>query len=93
MKGDCYVAAGVSVLHPDVPPCTNYIRGENGPTCWVFRPVAGHNDQCIVEWLLNTNLRGWIPQYVLDPALMAAMINYIVYLRKYLVRLQKEGTI
>nr|CAD7265058.1 unnamed protein product [Timema shepardi] len=89
MKGDCYVAAGVSVLHPDVPPCTNYIRGENGPTCWVFRPVAGHNDQCIVEWLLNTNLRGWIPQYVLDPALMAAMINYIVYLRKYLVRLQK----
>nr|CAD7588678.1 unnamed protein product [Timema genevievae] len=93
MKGDCYVAAGVSVLHPEVPPCTNYIRGENGPTCWVFRPVAGHSDQCIVEWLLNTNLRGWIPQYVLDPALMAAMINYIVYLRKYLIRLQKEGTI
>ncbi|KAJ9595086.1 hypothetical protein L9F63_013612, partial [Diploptera punctata] len=45
MKEGSYVSAGVSVLHPDIPPVKKYVRGENGPTCWVIRPVA-ENTEC-----------------------------------------------
>ena len=41
-------------------------RGENGPTCWALRPVATCPDTCLFQWLLDTDLKGWIPQRVID---------------------------
>lgn len=81
--GDCWVSANVSVVHKDEPPQKSIVRGENGPGCWVFSPVAGAPKKCSFQWLLDTDLKGWIPQYVIDQALTFAMTDFLQCLRNY----------
>ena len=33
------------------------VRGENGPGCWAMRPVEGHPDRCLFQWLLDTDIK------------------------------------
>ena len=35
------------------------VRGENGPGCWAMRPVEGHPDRCLFQWLLDTDIKVW----------------------------------
>ncbi|XP_076056820.1 steroidogenic acute regulatory protein-like [Oratosquilla oratoria] len=91
--GDCWVSSGVSVPHPDMPPQKKMVRGENGPGCWVFGPVANNPNKCTFKWLLDTDLKGWIPQYVLDQALTHAMIEYINSIRKYTPTILRKYTL
>ncbi|KAK4884775.1 hypothetical protein RN001_001046 [Aquatica leii] len=56
----CFVIAYCAVEHPAVGHCEKYVRGENGVGCWAMRPIPGQLDKCIFEWVLNTNLKGWI---------------------------------
>lgn len=81
--GDNWVAGGVAVVHDDEPPQKSIVRGENGPGCWVFRPVDGTTKKCSFQWLLDTDLKGWIPQYVIDQALTHAMVDFINCIRNY----------
>ncbi|XP_069684665.1 stAR-related lipid transfer protein 3-like [Periplaneta americana] len=91
MKDNCYIAAGAAVTHPAVPPHKKYIRGENGPNCWVCRPISGATDHCTFQWLLNTNLHGWLPQYVVDSSLTTVMTDYIKHIRVYGQKLKQQG--
>ncbi|KAK7071928.1 StAR-related lipid transfer protein 3 [Halocaridina rubra] len=81
--GDNWVSGGISVIHDDEPPQKSIVRGENGPGCWVFRPVEGTTKKCSFQWLLDTDLKGWIPQYVIDQALTHAMIDFMNCIRSY----------
>ena len=61
-----YISAGGSVQHLAMPPQENKVRGENRPGCFAFRPVEGHPDLCLFQWLLDTDLkvrkqRSWLP--------------------------------
>lgn len=47
----------MSVTLPEMPAQKGHVRGENGPGCWVMRPVAGKENQCVFQWLLDTNLK------------------------------------
>ena len=53
-------------------------RGDNGPTCWALRPVATCPDTCLFQWLLDTDLKGWIPQRVIDK--VRAVLSQLLYL-------------
>ncbi|PSN36624.1 hypothetical protein C0J52_10451 [Blattella germanica] len=91
IKDGCYISAGVSVPHPNVPPVKKYIRGENGPTCWVMRPIEGDPDHCVFEWLLNIDLKGWLPNYVVVSALSTAMLEYIGHIRTHAEELKNAS--
>jgi hypothetical protein len=91
MKDSCYVSAGISVKHPKVPPNKQYVRGESGPSCWVLRPILDDEDQCVFQWLLNVNLKGWLPNSIVQSALTTSMLDYIIYLRRYTEKLKQEG--
>lgn len=67
-----------------------YDRGENGPTCWVMRPILGDEDQCVFQWLLNVNLKGWLPNSIVQSALTTTMLDYVKYLRHYIEKLKQE---
>lgn len=41
-------------------------RGENIVTGFAFREIVGKPDNCIVEWVLCLDLKGYIPRYVID---------------------------
>lgn len=34
-----------------------YVRGENGPGCWVMTPIPNEPNKCVFQWLLDTNLK------------------------------------
>ncbi|XP_049782967.1 steroidogenic acute regulatory protein-like [Schistocerca cancellata] len=91
MKNGCYVVASASVTHPSIPKHNKYIRGENGPSCWVIQPAE--NNRCICRWLLNTNLNGWIPQYLLDTAFTTAMCDYMQCLRSHILKMKSEDNL
>ena len=58
-------------------------RGENGPNCWVMCPIPGDPDHCKFQWLLNTKLNGWLPQYLVDAALTSVMLDMIKHINAY----------
>jgi len=72
-----YVSAGGSVLHQAMPLQPNKVRGENRPGCFAMRPVEGHPDICLFQWLLDTDLKGWIPQAIVDMALSGVQLDFI----------------
>lgn len=86
-----YVCAGTSILYSDMPAQKGYVRGENGPGCWVMTPIPNEPNKCIFQWVLDTNLKGWIPQTIIDTALSFAMFDYIRYVRCYAKVLHEEG--
>jgi len=92
---DCgtFVCSGVSVKHPAMPPQPKRVRGENGPTCWAMRAIPGCPDRCRFQWLLDTDLKGWIPQYVIDSALSRAQLDYIQHIRKHSETLKDSGRV
>ncbi|XP_026273733.1 steroidogenic acute regulatory protein-like [Frankliniella occidentalis] len=78
-----YVSANASVPHPKRPPVKKYIRGENYPGCWVMKPIPGEDNWCVFQWLMNTNLKGWLPQYVVDSAFTNVMLEFLEHLKTY----------
>ncbi len=90
-----FFAAGVSVKHPAMPPNQpKKVRGENGPGGWAMRPSPnGDARQCLFQWLLDTDLKGWIPQRVIDSALTGACFDYLKYLRAHAAKLQETGRV
>eukprot|EP00092_Neocalanus_flemingeri_P085541 GFUD01107644.1.p1 GENE.GFUD01107644.1~~GFUD01107644.1.p1 ORF type:complete len:594 (+),score=194.46 GFUD01107644.1:46-1827(+) len=86
-----YVSAGGSITHPAMPPQHKKVRGENGPGCFAMRPVEGDPDMCLFQWLLDTDLKGWIPQSIIDKALSGAQFDYIAHIRTRAASLATEG--
>ncbi|CAL4124681.1 unnamed protein product, partial [Meganyctiphanes norvegica] len=80
---DCWISAGMAVVHPEKPPQKKLVRGENGPGCWSFGPVDGSPSRCHFRFLLDTELKGWIPQYVLDQALTHTCTEFMTSLRAF----------
>lgn len=40
-----------------MPAQKGYVRGENGPGCWVMTPIPNEPNKCVFQWLLDTNLK------------------------------------
>lgn len=54
---------------------------------------AGQPDRCFFRWLLDTDLKGWIPQYVIDQALSGAQLEYIGHVRRLAEGLHRSGAV
>lgn len=83
IRENTYVSAGASIEYPNKPSTKQYIRGVNLPGCWAMEPVQGDDNWCIFRWLLNTNLNGWLPQYVVDSAFTNVMLEFLEHLRAH----------
>ncbi|XP_026323246.1 steroidogenic acute regulatory protein-like [Hyposmocoma kahamanoa] len=93
----CYVISAISVKVPDYPPRSDMVRGNNKVSCWVLKPKSvqlpdGRIVQTTVfQWLLCCDLKGKIPQFVLDAAFATVMLDYIVHLRKFAANAKAKG--
>jgi len=81
-----YVSAVVSVEHPAMPQASRVVRATMGPGCFVTRALSTTRGQetCVLQWYLDTDLKGWIPRAVTDRTLATVQLKYISRLRKYL---------
>ena len=90
-----FFASGASVTHPAMPPNQpKKVRGENGPGGWAMRPSpTGDPGQTTFQWLLDTDLRGWIPRNIIESALTGTCFDYMKHLRTYAGVLRETGRI
>lgn len=84
VHGDVYVTAGISIEYPAMPPQESYVRGENGPCAFVLATDRSDPEKCHVTWLLSMDLKGWIPQYLIDQAVAGTMLEFVKNLRKHI---------
>jgi hypothetical protein len=66
-------------------------RGENGPGCWVMQSLGGDQNRCRFQWLLDTDIKGWMPRYVIDSAIAGTQMDYMKHLRKHAQDLKERG--
>ncbi|CAF1095448.1 unnamed protein product [Adineta steineri] len=59
-----------------------HARGENGPTAYIVEKID--DTTCKFTWLLNVDLKGWLPQYLINSSLASAQLTLIESLRNYL---------
>ena len=54
---------------------------------------SGDPGQTLFQWLLDTDLKGWIPRNIIESALTGTCFDYMKYLRAYADVLRETGKI
>lgn len=65
----------------------NGSRAHSGPGCWVISPIEDEPNASKVQWMMDTDLKGWLPRLVVDRAIPGAMEEFMTYLRQHVHRL------
>ncbi|XP_059224798.1 steroidogenic acute regulatory protein-like [Stomoxys calcitrans] len=89
-QGRVWIIASSSVDSDKVPATTKYIRGQNHISAYIIREIEENPNECIVEWIACVDFKGNIPRYVLDLAFTTKMVDFGIYLRKYVQRLYQK---
>ncbi|RNA43756.1 stAR-related lipid transfer 3, partial [Brachionus plicatilis] len=70
-----HILASIACKSDQVPVLESYVRGENGPTGYFFSRIDDNFTK--FTWILNVNLKGWLPQYLIDQSLTMAQKDFI----------------
>ncbi|XP_065885621.1 stAR-related lipid transfer protein 3-like [Dysidea avara] len=81
-KNGAYYAVGKAVSHDSMPSKSGRIRGENGPGG--YKLVSVDDKNTLFVWLCDTDLKGWLPQYLIDQTIATMSIQTHKKLRKYI---------
>uniref|UniRef100_A0A665TPF1 StAR-related lipid transfer protein 3 n=1 Tax=Echeneis naucrates TaxID=173247 RepID=A0A665TPF1_ECHNA len=87
-KRDCYLSAGMATEHEAKPPSGRYVRGENGPGGFVVLKSSSNPSVCTFIWVLNTDLKGRLPRYLIHQSLAATMFEFMSHLRQRIADLR-----
>ncbi|XP_039980080.1 stAR-related lipid transfer protein 3 [Xiphias gladius] len=87
-KRDCYLSAGMATDHDAKPPSGRYVRGENGPGGFVVLKSSSNPSVCTFIWVLNTDLKGRLPRYLIHQSLAATMFEFMSHLRQRIADLR-----
>jgi len=79
---DVAVLGAQACLHRNMPPKDNCVRGENGPTAYIVEKIDDTTSK--FTWILNVDLKGWLPQYLINSALANVQIGLVEALRKHM---------
>ncbi|XP_071318047.1 steroidogenic acute regulatory protein, mitochondrial [Trachinotus anak] len=75
---------GAAIQLDSFPPQEGFVRAEDGPGCIVIQAVDGDTRRSRFTWLLNMDVKGWLPQSIVDQALPKEQLAFTRYLRKRL---------
>ncbi|KAH9524307.1 StAR- lipid transfer protein 3 [Bulinus truncatus] len=78
-----YIGAGMAVTHPDMPPQKNYVRGTNGAGGWVYEIHPKDAQKTLFYWYMNTDIKGWFPQALIDANMAKVLMDFLQDLRKH----------
>nr|XP_033774606.1 stAR-related lipid transfer protein 3 [Geotrypetes seraphini] len=81
-RKDRYISSGMATTHNSKPPLHKYIRGENGPGGFVVLKCTRNPTVCTFLWILNTDLKGRLPRYLIHQSLAATMFEFVFHLRR-----------
>ncbi|XP_030256706.1 steroidogenic acute regulatory protein, mitochondrial isoform X1 [Sparus aurata] len=75
---------GAAVQLESFPPQRGFVRAEDGPTCIVIRPLDEDTRKSHFTWLLNMDVKGWLPRSIVNQALPRAQLDFTRHLRRRL---------
>ncbi|XP_062993424.1 stAR-related lipid transfer protein 3 [Elgaria multicarinata webbii] len=81
-RRDRYISSGMATVHSSRPPTSKYVRAENGPGGFVALRCPTNPHLCTLIWILNTDLKGRLPRYLINQSLGATMTEFVFHLRK-----------
>ncbi|XP_051496528.1 stAR-related lipid transfer protein 3 isoform X1 [Apus apus] len=81
-RRDRYISSGISTTHSLKPPLSKYVRGENGPGGFIILKCPSNPRVCTFIWILNTDLKGRLPRYLIHQSLAATMFEFAFHLRQ-----------
>lgn len=87
--GEYYISTGMSVPLPLLSNRKDVTRAENGVSCWAAVALPNQENKCRFTCILNTNLKLWIPQRVVNTHLSTALVDFMSYVRQHMDELQK----
>uniref|UniRef100_A0A8C2Q2W7 START domain-containing protein 1 n=1 Tax=Cyprinus carpio TaxID=7962 RepID=A0A8C2Q2W7_CYPCA len=67
------------------------VRPEDGPTCIILHPLQDRPDRSRLIWLLNMDVKGWLPQSLVNKALPRAQADFTKHLRRRLAAQNSEN--
>ncbi|XP_060794682.1 steroidogenic acute regulatory protein, mitochondrial [Neoarius graeffei] len=85
----CIYLGGAATHLEAFPPQPGFIRAEDGPTCIIIQPLPGCTGKSKFTWLLNMDVKGWLPKSLVNQALPQAQLNFTRHLRRRLKRDRK----
>ncbi|XP_061565345.1 steroidogenic acute regulatory protein, mitochondrial [Cololabis saira] len=66
------------------PPQPGFVRAEDGPTCIVIQALDEDTSKSSFTWLLNMDIKGWLPKSIVNQALPRAQLDFTRHLRRHL---------
>ncbi|XP_065712505.1 stAR-related lipid transfer protein 3 [Patagioenas fasciata] len=90
-RRDRYVSSGMSTTHSLKPPLSKYVRGENGPGGFIVLKCPSNPRVCTFIWILNTDLKGRLPRYLIHQSLAATMFEFAFHLRQRVAELSGKA--
>ncbi|XP_061432417.1 stAR-related lipid transfer protein 3-like [Lethenteron reissneri] len=83
-RPDRFISSGMSTTHDARPVHDGIVRGENGVGGFVVDRNRHNHEQSVLHWILNTDLKGKLPGYLVQQSLAGVMLDFAENLRKRL---------
>ncbi|CAM9635752.1 unnamed protein product [Lampetra planeri] len=83
-QGQRYISAGMSTSHEDKPPSSDFVRGNNDSGGFIVQKNSEQRNACSFIWILNTDIKGSIPRYLVNKSLAEIMFAFASSLRQHL---------
>eukprot|EP01137_Pigoraptor_chileana_P025286 Opistho-2@94548 len=71
-----YLCGGTGTTHERCPERQGITRGLNGPGGFVLLPVKERPGCTQFVWVVNSDIKGWLPKYVVDQAMTGVIIAF-----------------
>ncbi|XP_069547387.1 steroidogenic acute regulatory protein, mitochondrial [Brachyistius frenatus] len=75
---------GAAIQLDSLPPQAGFVRAEDGPTCIVIQALDEDSTKSRFTWLLNMDVKGWLPKSIVNQALPRAQLDFTRHLRSRL---------
>uniref|UniRef100_A0A3B3C0H4 START domain-containing protein 1 n=1 Tax=Oryzias melastigma TaxID=30732 RepID=A0A3B3C0H4_ORYME len=82
-KSSVYLG-GAAIQLESFPPQAGFVRAEDGPTCIVLQALDEDKTKSRFTWLLNMDVKGWLPKSIVNQALPRAQLDFTRHLRRRL---------
>ncbi|XP_078497219.1 steroidogenic acute regulatory protein, mitochondrial-like [Lissotriton helveticus] len=83
-QGSAIYLVGTATLSDLMPPRSGLVRAEADLTCIVLRPYESDSKKTRLTWILNMDLKGWLPKSIINQVLSQTQADFIKHLRQSL---------
>ncbi|XP_056286229.1 steroidogenic acute regulatory protein, mitochondrial [Pseudoliparis swirei] len=82
---------GTAIELASLPPQPGFVRAEDGPTCIIIQALDEDMGKSHFTWLLNMDVKGWLPKSIVNQALPRAQLDFTRHLRRRLTATSTLG--